>query len=383
MTLAKQKELYKTGEWVCLMKNRFGDTNWSIHNNPKFRDGWNYQLIHKSHEHILDAYLDGCEVYSEQVVQVYHMHRDADVEWILSKNFIVDYKDTNVYLAAPKTLENCYCDVNELHYDKLVESNYPEEDGDAFKYLVEEYFNPEDTNYFQVGLLNQFRWSTEVEDEKKIEYNEQINNWVYCPKENEDDDTTTTNQLSITNDIPNSVDSNTNTSINNFPDYGFTADLEGEILKEVEDKYIGWHKRNGYIQSYTWNLDGRSTFGNPEYNLTPIQPEMVYPIFKKTSSGVVAKIESNGNRTLVLCEDPKQLGAVDRVQCEDSWIDIPYDSERELYHGQPCYAVYKDERTIFNFDINETYRVTIEAVTLDELKHMRWVWKQYKKFIGN
>lgn len=64
--------------------------------------------------------------------------------------------------------------------------------------------------------------------------------------------------------------------INNFKDYGFEANFEGEILKEVGDYYIGYFRKYGVVTSAKWGEDGlifkdQSYF--KEYNLTPIKKE--------------------------------------------------------------------------------------------------------------
>ena len=48
---------------------------------------------------------------------------------------------------------------------------------------------------------------------------------------------------------------------NNFKDYGFEADFEGEILKEVDGYYIGWIKPEGYnINACRWNKEGITNY---------------------------------------------------------------------------------------------------------------------------
>ena len=63
--------------------------------------------------------------------------------------------------------------------------------------------------------------------------------------------------------------------INNFQDFGFTADFEGEILKEVDNKYIGWIKSKtiGLVSGFSWFKDGGYADGSVEYSLTPIKKE--------------------------------------------------------------------------------------------------------------
>jgi len=60
--------------------------------------------------------------------------------------------------------------------------------------------------------------------------------------------------------------------INNFEEYGFTGDFEGEILKEVKGWYIGWIQRDGVPISQRWDNNGLSQIG-VHFNLTPIKKQ--------------------------------------------------------------------------------------------------------------
>lgn len=64
---------------------------------------------------------------------------------------------------------------------------------------------------------------------------------------------------------------------NNFKDYGFEADFEGEILKEVGNYYIGYIKNiNGYIYSTKWDKKGYGwNTDNTIYDLSPTKKEEV------------------------------------------------------------------------------------------------------------
>lgn len=60
---------------------------------------------------------------------------------------------------------------------------------------------------------------------------------------------------------------------NNFEEFGFAADFEGEILKQVSDRIlIGYviNKKGNYT-SQKWSITGASQEG--KYNLTPIKKE--------------------------------------------------------------------------------------------------------------
>ena len=62
--------------------------------------------------------------------------------------------------------------------------------------------------------------------------------------------------------------------LNNFKDYGFEADFEGEILKKVGDYYLGYVCRDSctIIDSTKWDLKGNNV-DMEEHHLTPIKKE--------------------------------------------------------------------------------------------------------------
>lgn len=61
---------------------------------------------------------------------------------------------------------------------------------------------------------------------------------------------------------------------NNFKDYGFTANFEGEILKKIGDYYVGYIGRDycTIIDSTKWDLEGNDV-DMQEYHLKPIKKE--------------------------------------------------------------------------------------------------------------
>jgi hypothetical protein len=59
--------------------------------------------------------------------------------------------------------------------------------------------------------------------------------------------------------------------LNNFQDYGFTADFAGEILKEIEGTYIGWAKAKHGVISMCWFKNGSVFLSNPNFELAPIK----------------------------------------------------------------------------------------------------------------
>ena len=64
---------------------------------------------------------------------------------------------------------------------------------------------------------------------------------------------------------------------NNFKDYGFEANFEGEILKKIDNMYIGYYlNKKNCPMSCTWWDDGLCSVGTDlekDYNLKPIKKE--------------------------------------------------------------------------------------------------------------
>lgn len=56
MTLDKMKELFKTGEWICVSSFKGDSSVWRIVDDITYTGTMNHQLIHKKHEEILDQY---------------------------------------------------------------------------------------------------------------------------------------------------------------------------------------------------------------------------------------------------------------------------------------------------------------------------------------
>lgn len=69
--------------------------------------------------------------------------------------------------------------------------------------------------------------------------------------------------------------------INNFEQYGFKGDFDGEILKEFDDKFVGFVKENGVFYAMEWHKKGNNPaeafYANfaysSQYSLTPIVKE--------------------------------------------------------------------------------------------------------------
>lgn len=377
MTLQQKKELYEQGNHICVLQNKLGSVRWSINYDPRWYPLQNYFLIHKKHSHILDAYLDGCEVILYGEV--------SQSKYPGNINFIEWYKPEHTYYAIPKSLENCYCEATEFHYGKLVTN--------TLKYLPEE--EAEYPNC-KVYHIKKYSFSYLYEDwsvpntHKQIEWSTQINNWVYCPKETEDDDTTTTNELLTTYDVHNTMDSDTDSTINNFETYGFTADFEGEIDNVYKDSMNVLHGRlvkdNRAIR---WNHRGICTTHSSLYDLTPIVKE-VYPMFKKTSTGIF-RFDNETSRVAVLHVDEDLIGHSTQNICPHVLTDVPYDTERDLYHGQPCFINWHETYRIVFYIGNGIFRdryqdydegfgefASYRQIPLKTLQHMPWVWEQCK-----
>ena len=92
-------------------------------------------------------------------------------------------------------------------------------------------------------------------------------------------------------DTINSADSNTisSTEMNSFTAHGFEVpSWEGELLKEVDDRYIGYIlNKDNKATAITWNANGVSTLGEPDTvwqgfrenystNLRPIKQHWYY-----------------------------------------------------------------------------------------------------------
>ena len=279
MTNQEMKELYESGDWICVViSERKRHVAHGKQDNIEF--GYSYtqkceyivtkkgrhviyskkweetyfKLIHKKHEHILDAYLDGCEI-----------NELRDEEWWSCEGvFVRNYNRNTHYEAIPKTLDNCYCEASELHRD-LLQKEYSLTSSHIHKnqlFLVNSI----------TKTVNLYNRNTKFNDKrKKIQYNEQLQKWAYCSYEEK--------EYMTTNDY-NGEHPNKD---NNFKDYGFEADFDGEILKEVDEFYIGliknkhvvqWHKMSGVLALGTLMSDAtRSEIDANLYNLTPIKKE--------------------------------------------------------------------------------------------------------------
>jgi len=403
MNLKTMKKLYKTGKWIAVCRQLGVDKlTYAIVPNCTFTSTvpnvW--ALVHRKHAHILDAFLDGCEVYfvSTQLEPVFS-------EKLTKIDFIEDYDEDASYRVVPKTLENCYCEATELHFNEVLKA-------DEYRIFDCVKYHSNDKWY----LWTKEGWSITFSEEinssyNKIEWNKQINSWVYCPKESEygitqlDDNTTTvSDKLNNFEDIvpwipdtfvcKGGVSTCTplskNPKINNFESYGFTAGFEGEIDNVYKDSMNVLHGRlvkdNRAIR---WNHKGICINHPSLYKLTPIVKE-VYPMFKKDHHGTIHRIDKEGSAIKVLMSNPEFIGMdVETVCC--SCEDVQYDAKRGLYHGQPCFINWHETHRIVFYIGNGVFRdryqdydegfgefASYRQIPLKTLQHMSWVWEQYK-----
>ena len=99
--------------------------------------------------------------------------------------------------------------------------------------------------------------------------------------------------------------------MNNFKDYGFEADFEGEILKEVDGRFVGYvtQKYDVPVFSGYWDSQGNFTSGRikyREYNLKPITQKWY------EDEDVIGK--------MVWCFDLCRIAEVDRIAGDKVFI---------------------------------------------------------------
>jgi len=174
MNIEEQKELYKTGDWICVFKGILGD-GWKLSpDGPDSSGNWEQKLIHKKHKHILDTFLDGCEIYG-------WCYNDFECgQFERPFDFIKTYSENYNYLAVPKSLENCYCEATESHFDRLSSTGYSSLEWSSPKHVRKDI-----PMWLNINPML-FSLSSKADKKHKIIWSKQINNWVYCSKEYED-----------------------------------------------------------------------------------------------------------------------------------------------------------------------------------------------------
>ena len=161
------KELYETGDWICIFSIEDNIVEVNSINGADYRFD-RYKLIHKNHKDMLNHFLDGCEVW------YYDFKSKFNPKWIKLTS-LEDYGEEFIYLVVPKTLEECYCDVSKLHYDRLM----IDFDDISFSSYIDR-INSLNDSYFKVSILqNIIVGIDKIQNLEKIEFNKQINEWVY------------------------------------------------------------------------------------------------------------------------------------------------------------------------------------------------------------
>lgn len=127
MTTEQMKELYASGEWICL--TRFPWQEWEVHScilkvKLKF-DGklLQYQLIHTKHAKVLSHVLAGGEVRSELNCSIQN-----------TEHFFKLYNEDDEYeiIKEKQSLNGKYCLATKAHYEQLVK------DGREHEYTFDE-----------------------------------------------------------------------------------------------------------------------------------------------------------------------------------------------------------------------------------------------------
>jgi len=189
--------------------------------------------------------------------------------------------------------------------------------------------------------------------------------------------------------------------INNFEEYGFTADFEGGIYENYTVHnmifFVGyvWERPADdypYKVALTWSSDGRVIHHHTskqeqveKYDLTPIVKE-VYPMFKKNEDGEIFCITSNSTLHAVLLKNQHSITFTgdNHHKAVENYMeleDVQYDAKRGLYHGQPVYSVQDISRyiTIYSVtDYSDEIDLVFEPIPLETLKTMPFIWEQYK-----
>lgn len=96
--IQKFAEKYATGEYICVVENRFGGTGYFIKENDEFKENWNYKLIHKKHKEVLYAFLkdDTVEVCTDAYSDDAHVYYKLS-EYFPNEDFIEFYNENYNY----------------------------------------------------------------------------------------------------------------------------------------------------------------------------------------------------------------------------------------------------------------------------------------------
>ena len=125
----------------------------------------------------------------------------------------------------------------------------------------------------------------------------------------------------------------------------------GEMVQVRDDSADEWDKRKlvavlpkQYADRYICEHEESKALTLKWRYCEPI-PEVSYPYFKKhINTGNVYRLSSeDGMPVQIMGDDIGYILHHKNFNVED-WVDIPYDKERNLWHGQPIMA-YKDNWT--------------------------------------
>ena len=295
MTTKQMKHMYEANpdEWIVLWAIPIGWMNhgkWVKSINPAFNEENYYKLVHIKHKQVLEAYLADNNVYIGRRRDYSH-----SVGFFKEDNFIENYNPDLDYRLKEKynvvtDFNNTYCEATELHKNNIEDS-------------INEISSNSCSSWNKLYFINTAnKWTEEficVPSDSKLQqiyYDTTKNKWIYTIEKaepiitNKEEDVKTLSKQS-SQSISSELSDSSNTSdiglpnINNFQDYGFTADFAGEILKEVGDRYIGYIlNKDNKATAITWDANGVSTLGEPDTvwqgfrenyntNLTPIKKE--------------------------------------------------------------------------------------------------------------
>lgn len=112
MDLEKMEDLYRSGDYICLVDVGKG---WEKTRLPLFIDEYKYQIIHKKHEHILNAYIDNTGI------EIEWKNNARDFWSIFNDGFIETYNANCEY-----RLQTTQQEINEVIDKQLAEETKSE-----------------------------------------------------------------------------------------------------------------------------------------------------------------------------------------------------------------------------------------------------------------
>lgn len=277
MNIEEMKKKFESGKYVLVYRNNsrvkpiWIKTDF-ITNQPHLE----FKLIHERHEDILNAYLEDNSV---EIECIYPMGTSFSKR--IDKDFIGNYDECFDYLLKTKQIDflgKYYCRANKLTYGRLIQLGV----ADDFDYLREN----EEWHYFIIEskIITDYLKEHQIDGElsdiniKQIKLNSN-NEFEYVKEEDEHRDMSdipkedkTAKKISEQYDIENMM---ADKPLNNFEEYGFEADFEGEILFRGKCGYVYGRIKN---KAYLWNkkgkcfkIEGWNNLITTKYDLTPIK----------------------------------------------------------------------------------------------------------------